>query len=135
MTSKNTNEFKITVVNSQTIDGHTDKISETACGSFRMQNGKAYVIYKSGGSSNMLKIDGDTVTLRRTGEYGSQMQYKPGKHEEILYRTPYGVIKMGLFTRFTEHRLSDDGGTIRLGYVLQTNGDKLYNDMIITIER
>lgn len=83
----------------------------------------------------MLKVDGDTVTLRRTGEYCSEMHYEPGKHSEISYRTPYGVIKMGLFTRFTEHRLSDNGGTIRLGYVLETNGDKFYNDMIITIER
>lgn len=135
MTSKNTNEFKISVANAQTIDGNTDMITETARGSFRMQNGKCYISYKSGGSSNLLKVEGDTVTLRRTGEYGSDIQYKPGKHSEISYRTPYGVIKMGLFTRFTEHKLSDDGGTIRLGYVLQTNGDELYNDMKITIER
>ncbi|MGN0162206.1 MAG: DUF1934 domain-containing protein [Candidatus Ornithomonoglobus sp.] len=135
MTSKNTNEFKISVINSQTIDGETHKVSEVARGSFRIQNGKAYIAYKSGDSSNMLKVDGDIVTLRRTGEYGSEMYYKPGKRSEISYRTPYGVIKMGLFTRFTEHRLTDDGGTIRLGYVLEANGDKLYNDMIITIER
>lgn len=132
---KNTNEFKISVANSQTIDGHTDEILEAARGSFRMRNGKGYIVYKSGGSSNMIRIDGDTVTLRRTGEYGSEMQYKPGKRSEISYRTPYGMIRMGLFTRFTEHRLSDNGGTIRLGYVLETNGDKIYNDMIITIER
>lgn len=135
MTSKNTKDFKISIVNTQTIDGHTDKISETARGSFRMENGKSYIVYQSGGSSNLLKVDGEVVTLNRTGEYGSKMRYEPGRHTGVAYKTPYGLIKMGLFTRFTEHCLTPDGGMVHLNYTLETNGDKLYNDMIITIER
>lgn len=135
MTSKNTEQFRIQVVNTQTIDGRREAVTENASGTFRISGCKAYITYKTGASTNMLKVDGDVITLKRTGEYGSDMRFEAGKRSEFMYRTPYGSIPMTLFTSNASHTLSPAGGIIRLDYVLDTNGDKLYNNMIITIER
>jgi uncharacterized beta-barrel protein YwiB (DUF1934 family) len=128
-------KFKISVVNTQTVDGKADKVSESSQGSFRYTSDAAYIVYKTGDSTNMLKVSSSVITLKRTGEYGSDMRFETGKSNKFMYRTPYGSIEMKLFTKYAVHKLGKDGGTIHLNYVLDTNGDKLYNDILITIER
>lgn len=83
----------------------------------------------------MIKTGSTTVTVTRTGAVHSKLEYEVGKHKEFMYNTPYGAIKMTLFTKFIKYSLNENGGTIHLDYVLDANGDKIYNKTTIKIER
>lgn len=121
--------------NHQTIDGEIDIIEETAEGTYRYSDGKYYIMYRKDGLSNMIKVDGNTVTVRRTGDVGSEIKYEIGKEYEFMYKTPYGGIAMSVFTRSITYELDENGGSISLKYILKTGGDKYINKMKIKIER
>lgn len=140
MTLKNTdNEYIITVVNKQTIDGHTVEISETACGSFYEKNDKQYILYKieSDGDriSVMIKIDNDAVIIKRSGSVQSSMEYRIGGKRSFLYRLPYGEIEMELETQQIISSLTPQGGKVKLVYTLSMQGEEYYNDTEITVKR
>lgn len=132
---KSTDSFEVRVTNSQTIDGEIEEVSEKGHGSIREKNGVYYIVYKTDSSSVMIKTDGSYVDLTRTGDVSSQMHYEKGKSTSFGYNTPYGTINMNVFTRSIVCRLTPDGGMLRIEYVLETGGDKLYNDIIIKIEK
>lgn len=135
MISRNTDGFRIKVVNEQTIGDTHDTVTEEAAGTLRHAGGKWYISYRLPGCVCLIKTDGDTVFIKRTGEYGSEMEFEPGSGRTFMYRTPYGTIGLELFTESVAYELAETGGFIRLGYTLSQNGDKIYNNMIITIER
>ncbi len=132
---KNTDGFRISVINTQTVDGEADTITEASDGSFRLDGTKAYITYKTETGLSMIKLSGHTLTVTRTGGYRSRMIYELGRHTDFSYATPYGTTEMRIFTRYINHSLSNEGGEIRLDYILEANGDKLYNNMVIKIER
>lgn len=132
---KNTDTFKVYVSNSQMIDGNVEEVSENGHGSIREKNGVFYIVYKTDAASVMIKTDGRYVDLKRTGDASSHMHYEKGKSTSFDYNTPYGTIKMNVFTSSLVSCLAPDGGTLRIEYVLETGGDKLYNDIIIKIEK
>lgn len=135
MISKNTDAFEVMVKNSQTIGADTDVITESGLGTYREKNGNHYISYKSGGAACLIKYDGQNAVVTRTGEISSRMCYTHKKHTDIIYSTPYGNINMTLYTTHMSHSLDRDGGTIRLEYVLDTNGNKTQNSTTITIKR
>ncbi len=132
---KNTDGFKVRVTNLQTVDGETDEVCEAGRGSIREKNGVYYIVYRTDENSVMIKTDGSYVDLKRTGDVSSQMYYEKGKTTSFDYNTLYGTVRMSIFTRSLVCSLTPDGGMLRIGYVLETGGDKLYNDIIIRIER
>lgn len=138
LTLKNTdNSYKITVVNRQTIDGKTDTIEETACGSYYEKNGKQYIIYKAvneGGTiSSMIKIDGEEMVIKRSGEVSSSMTYRADRKSRFMYNLPYGSLEMEIDTQRLVTRLGERGGTVELMYTLTVQGEKYFNDMKITV--
>jgi uncharacterized beta-barrel protein YwiB (DUF1934 family) len=140
LTLKNTdNEYIIAVVNKQMIDGHTEEISETACGSFYEKNDKQYILYKieSDGDriSVMIKIDNDAVIIKRSGSVQSSMEYRIGGKRSFLYRLPYGEIEMELETQQIISSLTPQGGKVKLVYTLSMQGEEYYNDTEITVKR
>ena len=132
---KSTDDFKVRVVNSQTIDGELEEVSESGHGSIREKNGTYYIVYKTDAASVMIKTDGSYVNLKRVGDVSSEMHYEKGKSTVFAYNTPYGTINMSIFTRSIVCRLTSEGGTLRIEYVLETGGDKLYNDILIKMEK
>lgn len=132
---KNIDEFKIKVVNSQTIDGETDSVAEEGIGSLREKNGVFYIVYKTKTATVMLKTDGTYVELKRTGDSQYTMNYAEGKSSGCSYNTPYGTINMNIFAKSIKCGLTEDGGKLAINYILETNGDKLYNDISISVEK
>lgn len=132
---KNHGEFRIRVINDQTSAGETDRIEESAVGTYRTEKGKFYIKYRVNEYLNMIRIDGGTVTVSRSGDIRSQMRYEAGKSTEFVYSTPYGDIQMKLHTSLVESKLDSEGGMVRLEYILDTGGDKYKNSMRIIIER
>jgi uncharacterized beta-barrel protein YwiB (DUF1934 family) len=134
----NSEMYKITVVNKQTVDTETNVIEEQADGSYTEKNGKIYIRYKSssedsGESSTLITIDNGTVTIKRFGASGSVMVYKKDKKTEFQYRTPYGIIPMELKTSKLVTAFDKDGGTLRICYTISVQGDKYFNDITIKV--
>ncbi len=119
--------------NHQTIDGETDIISEQGTGSLRESDGKWYIKYKTDGISVMLKIDGETVHVKRSGEYGSDIDYIRGKKTAFLYKTPYGIMDMELYTKDIRYTMSIFGGVVVLEYDLYAGTGIIENKMEIKI--
>lgn len=134
MTLKSTDKFKVTVNNSQLIDGEVQSVSEEGMGSIRSKGGVCYIKYDVGGTVVFIKVLDGKVNVKRKGEYGSDTDYIIGKKTSFSYSTPYGVIPMEVFTHKTEHSLTEIGGSIRLEYDICMGADKILNKMEISIK-
>lgn len=132
---KNSDIFKITVINRQTIDMESDTVSETADGTFREKNGRYFIAYKNNGITSMIKIDGDTISVKRIGDIHSEMLFVKGKATEFEYNTQYGAISMSIFTEDITEEMHSDGGKLKFRYRLNTGSDSIINDMTIKIKR
>ncbi len=137
---KNTeNDAIIKIRNTQSADGQEESTELICEGRFYESGGKLYVFYKeddgeeTSAATTMLIISNDEVTLKRSGAFGSKMYYREGKTEQVTYKTPYGDMVFLLKTLKIENNLSIDGGTLRLLYNLNINGDEVGNDLLITI--
>lgn len=131
MISKNTDKFIVTVTNRQLLDGDVDCIKESGLGSLRVSGGKYYVMYKTENATVMIKVDGECVNVKRTGDARSDMDYKCGETTYFMYNTPYGAMEMELFTKKLEYSLNSGGGTINLKYSLCG----IENDMCILVDK
>lgn len=135
MTLKNTENYIIDIVNTQTIDNQSEKITTEANCSFRFDGNKAYIVYKAEGCTTMIKAEGDTVFIKRSGDTGYEMNCIKNSYTDFNYNTPYGTIKMRIFTNLVNCIFTPDGGSVYLNYVLENGGDKIYNNMEINIRR
>lgn len=135
MTSKNTDIFRITVINRQTIDGDSDTVNEAADGTFRERNGKFFIAYKNDGVTSMIKAEGDKVSVKRIGDTHSEMLFAAGKSTEFEYNTQYGAVTMNIFTEEISCALNGEGGRLKLRYLLSAGGDDIVNDMTIKVRR
>lgn len=135
MILNNTDGFDITVINKQTADGMSDTVTESGLGTYRIKDGTAYITYSTGDAKVFIKAKDDVVTVKRTGDAKSDMRYELGKRTSFAYVTRFGTIEMNIYTKKIISRANSDGGEISLGYVLETGGDKLYNNIMIKVER
>ena len=118
MTLKNIDEYTINVRNRQINNGETDYITESGNGSLRIKDGKYYIMYKPEGVTVMIRIDGNTLTVTRTGDVTSRMEYILGKETRFMYNTPYGAMEMELVTNMLAYTIDSNGGEIHLKYDL-----------------
>lgn len=108
----------MSVVNRQVHNGDTEYIRESGTGSMRVKDGKYYIMYKTDTVTVMIRIDGEYANVKRTGESSSDMDYRPGKKTSFEYNTPYGVMKMEIFTKKLDYELNENGGLINIQYEL-----------------
>lgn len=130
MTSKNTDKFTVTVINRQVNNGDTEYISESGTGSLRVKDGKYYIMYRTDTATVMIRLEGDSANVKRTGESSSDMDYIAGKATHFEYNTAYGTMQMEIFTKRLEYELNATGGVIKLQYELCD----IENNMEIVIE-
>lgn len=139
MTLKNIDNYDITICNNQKIDNDTDIIEEKCMGSFRMKNGKSYIMYKSVQEENETSVtvivSEDCVKIRRTGAVNSEMVYRTDRKTEFMYNLPYGSMSIDIETELIKAELCDDGGEIRLVYVLIIQNERYCNDLKITVKK
>lgn len=129
--------YEIKVINNQSIDGETAVTEETAECAFNLRNGRTYIIYKASYEgdevSTMIVVSERETVIKRSGYINSRMVYRAGNETSFPYKTPYGTISMRLFTDEINCNFTDSGGELRLLYTLDIQGEKYYNDMIITV--
>ena len=70
------------------------------------------------GTSTMLQVLPNEVLLQRKGSVCSQMVFHPGKWNDFLYQTEYGMLRLGMDTRRLECQLDEHGGSMEIEYDL-----------------
>jgi uncharacterized beta-barrel protein YwiB (DUF1934 family) len=122
----------VTVIGTQRgLDGDQNTIKLIAKGHYQQKGEVTYITYKeelSGleGATTLLKLYPDHVCLVRMGPYEQKQEFVPGHKTYSLYVTPYGSMKLGVWT----HDLSRDignaenpmDGTILISYELEIEG-------------
>ena len=122
---------EIVIRSVQTLDGQSETIDLNARGTLRelSPDGEGFLLtYREGESSglgdtlNDEKVEVDRITLRRTGEVGCEMVFRPGLRHRSQYRTPYGAFPVAVSTQTALALLGPDGGRIQLEYGLEMAG-------------
>lgn len=76
----NTDKFLISIIGKQTVDGESDRVEVITTGKFMKKSDRWFIGYKEYSQDeplshydNLIKVDGDIVTISRKGEIRSQL--------------------------------------------------------------
>lgn len=132
------NNFLVTVLGTQEIDGEKDSVEVITEGDLIEKNGFTYIAYRDYSdenpviySSNLIKIEsGSRVTVIRRGETESRLILEKGKRHRCLYRTPAGNLMIGIYTEALDIALNKKGGNVLMKYSVDFNNDLVSNNEI-----
>ena len=138
----NKENYLISIVGEQMLDGETDKIEVLTAGNFMKKKDHYYIGYKEYDEdnpetffNNLIKVEDDTVTINRKGPMRSQLMLQRGRRHQCIYQTLAGDLSIGVFTKTLENRLTEKGGVLEVSYTLDFNTDLVSeNRFVIKIE-
>lgn len=139
---KNKGKYMISILGEQILDDDSDRIEVLTEGNFLMKKDHCYIGYKEYDEDapqsfydNLIKVQGDVVTITRKGPMRSQLMLEKDKRHQCLYQTPAGDLMIGVFTKTMNNSLSKKGGTLEVSYTLDFNNDLVSeNKFKITVE-
>ena len=115
----------ITIRSSQMLEGGEDDGAELVTeGKYRFSGNGIRLSYQETeltgleGTRTVFRVRPDEVILRREGAVNSEMVFRPGEQSSFAYETEFGVLQMGLDTRWLELRLDEHGGELEIVYDL-----------------
>lgn len=123
-----TNDVLVSVKGTQKIDGECDSIEVITMGTWHEKDGKPYIRYEENieglgaPAQNMVKIQPDLVEVTKKGALASQMVFEPGKKHMANYRTPVGLVVLGLTTSKLQVAADEDRIRVEIDYSLEMNG-------------
>lgn len=137
---ENKSKYMISIIGEQSLDGQKDKIEVLTEGNFIMRNGNFHIGYKEFDddepqkfTNNIIRVDGDVVTISRRGPLKSQLFLEKGKRHQCVYETVAGVLSIGVFTKTLNNNLNKHGGKLEVSYTLDFNSD-FVSDNKFTVE-
>ncbi len=117
------------ITGKQASDGDTDQMEFVTEGELYDRNGTLYLMYEESEISGMpgcktrLKIKGDSVSMKRMGIAGTEMEFAPGRTFTGPYDTPYGSFEMEVITNKLESTLTAEGtGSVHIDYKMSLKG-------------
>ena len=139
---KDKERYLISILGEQKLDGETDKIEVLTAGNFMKRKDHYYIGYKEYDEdnpetyyNNLIKVEGDTVTINRKGPMRSQLMLQKGRRHQCIYQTIAGDLNIGVFTKTLKNNLTSRGGSLEVSYTLDFNTDLVSeNRFLITIE-
>lgn len=126
--------LKIEVINHQNIDGQIDTVEEKAPVKVNTLKEKIYLMYKTETDSVMIIAAKDSVTVKRSGSVDSTIVFERNKKTKTTYNMPYGKWLMEIETEKIVNAMTETGGRLRLVYTMTIQGQKIFNDMKITVQ-
>ena len=134
--------YLITVLGTQEVDGESDSIEVITTGDYRREGGKVTITYPEFSEEDpnirtdtTVIYDGDKLSIERRGEMSSRLMLEKGRRHRCLYDTPMGQMMIGIFTDSISAELDEGGGTIRASYQLDFNNSAVsHNEFNITIK-
>lgn len=136
--------YLISIVGTQEIDGETDRIELTTVGTYVHKGNSRYIVYHefnedfpSGKVTSILKVEDEKrVTLIRSGGQRSRLVLEKGKRHLCHYDTGLGSLMVGVFAQSIHSRLTDAGGTLDVSYSLDINsGLNSMNEIFVDIKK
>ena len=137
-------DYIISIIGTQTIDGEADKIEVLTTGEYEQKDGEKIIRYVEYSNEDpTLKTDTEVVvknstllTITRKGELSSQLVLEKGRRHQCHYRTPVGDMMIGVFTSSLTDALSPLGGELKASYTLDFFGDAVSeNEFYIKLKR
>ena len=135
--------YLISIVSLQRIDGETGEIKLTTLGSYITKGTSRFIVYKeynvensSTARTSILKIENSNkVTLMRGGAENTRLILEKSKRHLCQYDTGYGNLMVGIYTNQVACKLDDDGGTLEINYSLDINANLAsMNELYITVK-
>ena len=68
------------------------------------------------GVTTCFRLEGEKVTLTRTGKLQSEMVFQVGVMHESLYRMEFGALLITVCATRLDYQLTEQGGTVDLTY-------------------
>ncbi len=118
----------ISILGKQEANGEENSVELVTEGEYEYGEALSTLRYEEDPSGGMegtvstFALEPGAVTLTREGQIACRMVFQPGKRHRFTYSTPYGSHDLDLFTRRLAVRLSENGGTVELGYDLEAEG-------------
>ena len=139
---KDKERYLISILGEQKLNGETDKIEVLTAGNFMKKKDHFYIGYREYDEdnpetfyNNLIKVEGDMVTINRKGPMRSQLMLEKGRRHQCIYRTIAGDLTIGVFTKTLNNDLHERGGTLEVSYTLDFNTDLVSeNRFLIKIE-
>lgn len=142
MTLKNIDENAIiTIISTQTSADGEETVEFATDGTFYRRGSKYYIFYNESeemdmaNCSVMIIADGKKVTMRRKGDFELKLTYVEGESENVVYYMPFGEMNMSQTTETVEISLDEDGGVIKINYLLNIGGGEQRNKIKIKVKR
>ncbi len=128
----------IDIKTEQSLDGQNDSIEFSTDGRFGIKDGSYFISYDESG---LLDIEGEikttlylkpdnTVILQRKGSYNSRMVIEKGVRTNCFYSTPVGDLTLGIFGEKVVSNLNDNGGSIKLTYLIDSQAKLLSRNKV-----
>lgn len=135
-------QYRITVVGTQTVDGEKDTIEVITEGDLHIGDGKITVTYPEypedhpeQHTDTTVTLEGGVLSIDRRGEMSSHLILEQGVRHECLYQTPMGQMFIGIFTDRIHADLNEHGGEISACYQLDFNRTVVsYNEFYISVK-
>lgn len=140
---KHEQDFLITIVGRQTVDGSTDTVEVLTEGTLISKDGHYLILYREYSddteglySDNTIKVESDTVVIRRSGVTSTELYLEREKRHQCLYETEAGCLSIGIYTKSVKNRLTPEGGTLEVSYTIDFSADLISeNHFSLKIER
>lgn len=122
-----THDVMIKVTGVQAGFGDGEPMEMTTPGQYYERNGKMYIRYidsvldEEEDAATTIKVDGETVSIIRSGAVGSHLHFEKGKTHYSPYETPFGTFDMLLATRDIQLAVSDELIRLEVDYFLEIN--------------
>lgn len=138
-------KVKITIKATQKAPGEMPQVMEFVTGGMMRQYGKKLCIsYEESdmigmeGVTTTFEIEGERVSIVRSGKLESRMDFVEGKKTESLYSLPFGAMLLGVTARRVYADVGEYGGAIDLEYTVEMDqqplGVNTYDIKVETIE-
>lgn len=117
----------ITITGSQADDAthEREELAEfTTEGRYRYEEGRGMFTYPESeltgmaGTRTTMEFTPESAVLTREGTVNSRMIFLRGQKNTFLYDTPYGTATVGLETQRFRSTLTERGGELEIGYVV-----------------
>lgn len=125
-------KYILSIKGFQTYDDDTDDsdITLTTEANFKKQDGVYFINYEESeitgldGTKTSIEVGDNYVSLSRSGAICSQMLFMKDRKTSSYYNTPYGNMMIDIFTNNLDIDVTNDGGEIKVGYLLDINSSQ-----------
>ncbi len=122
-------------------NGEKARCELTSAGLFGIENGVYCIRYEESdnelsGCETALRIEApNRISMLRSGKYNTEMVFEMDRRHSCFYRTPFGEMMMGIYSKKVFSELDENGGKVSFAYNIDFNNDLVSeNELEITVE-